>query len=369
MANRSSIVYQVSDIWSKLEDTPSTAGESSNMNLQQNQCTNALKSIWSCNTGSCLSETQESRSAGTWSTQQDINTVLNFGPHLLKNINVGLDVKGMLKWNIKRKEYQMGDSEPVRSLEKYGQFMCASMKPKGLSQGIFPFSEELLAGARQNRKISGKPFSRPDTQLQPTEEEKRNFRELGLTHDQIIRLERLGLNTSRFLPKQSESCQHDPRIPPSFNLDGFQCYLCASLLHVAYGVAFILKEDIRVLGVAVQRNVTSRKVVLIQIAATDVVLLIPMNANGLSAPKPLQVIFRDSKILKTGVQIQRNLKDLWLDFKIDSNFFVELNELLELCWKKFGSLSCPSQRPLTLGAIASYLGYQIWETSHITFSD
>jgi len=138
---------------------------------------------------------------------------------------------------------------------------------------------------------------------------------------------------------------------------------------VAYGVAFILKEDPRVVGVAVQRNVTSTKVVLIQIAVTDVVLLIPMNANGLSAPKPLQIIFRDPKIFKTGVQIKRNLRDLWLEFKIDSNSFVELNELLELSWKKFGSLSCPSKRPLKLGAIASYLGYQIWETSHITFSD
>merc|ERR1719204_2174329 len=207
------------------------------------------------------------------------------------------------------------------------------------------------------------------TQLQPIEEAKTNFRELDLNCDQIIGLEYLGLNVSRFLPRLSATYQLGPRIPTSFDLDGVPCYYCESHWHVAYGVALILKEDTKVVGVTVQRNKSSTKVALIQMATADVVLLIPMNAGCLSAPKALRVIFRDPEIFKTGVQIEKNLRALWVDFQIESNSFVELNELLELSWKKFGTLAFPSKRPLKLREIASSLGYQIWETEDMTFSN
>ena len=95
-------------------------------------------------------------------------------------------------------------------------------------------------------------------------------------------------------------------------------------------MALIWKEDTRVVGVTVQRNKSSGKVALIQMATADVVLLIPMDANCLSAPKALRIIFQDPEIFKTGVQIEKNLRALWVDFQIESNSFVELNELLEL---------------------------------------
>jgi len=403
MTNSSSTVKQAADIWSNVEDTPIISGRWSNFNLLQNQRTDVRKPTKSCNT--------LSSSAAAQSIQQDIKVNAHFGPHLLKNLKVGLDLKG----NDPRKEYLMGNNEPVKPVKKCGEYMYASMKPKGSHEGVFPFCKELVWGVQQNRKISVRPFSahamvlsttysenfngsntvnplplggvsksepcqylspwmvtqpqRLDTQLQPNEGAKQNFRELGLTYDQIIGLEYLGFNVSRFLPRLSASYPHDPRIPPSYDLDGVSCYWCESHQHVAYGVAFILKEDVRVVGVAVQMNQSSTKVALIQIATTDVVLLIPMNANSRSAPKALQIIFRDPEIFKTGAQIKKNLRALWLDFQIESNSFVELNELLEFSRKKLGSYCCPPTRPLKLRAIASSLGYQFWETQDMIFSN
>jgi len=406
MTNSSSTFKQVTDMWSKIEDTPIIAGRWSKNNLLWNQRNNVRKPTKSCNSWSS--------SVATQSTQQDIKANIHFGPHLLKNLKVGMD----LKVNIPRKEYLIGKNKPVTSVKKCGQFMFASMKPKGVShKGVFPFCEELVLGAQQNRKISVRSFGahamvlstpyrgnfewsnpvnqtsfsftrvarseqceylsqwiktqpqRHDTQLQPTEGAKENFRNLNLTYDQIIGLEYLGLNVSRFLPRLSARSQHDPCIPPSFDLQGVPCYWCESHYHVAYGVALIWKEDTRVVGVTVQRNNSSGKVALIQMATTDVVLLIPVDANCLSAPKALRIIFRDPEIFKTGVQIEKNLRALWVDFQIESNSFVELNELLELSWKKFGTLAFPSKRPMKLRAIASSLGYQIWETEDMTFSN
>jgi len=407
MTNSSSTFKQVTDMWSKIEDTPIIAGRWSKNNLLQNQRPNVQKPTKSCNSGSS--------SAATQSTQQDIKAnYRHFGPHLLKNLKVGLD----LKVNIPRKEYLIGNNKAVKPVEKFGEFISARMNRKGVShEGVIPFCEELVLGAQRNRKISVRPFGanamvlstpyrgnfewsnpvnqtsfsfgrvarseqcpylsqwittqaqRHDTQLQPTKEVKKNFRDLGLTYDQIIGLEYLGFNVSRFLPRLSATYQDDPRIPPSVDLDGVPCYWCESHQHVAYGVALIWKEHTKVVAVTVQRNKSSTKVALIQMATADVVLLIPMNADCLSAPKALRVIFRDPKIFKTGVQIEKNLRALWVDFQIESNSFVELNELLELSWKKFGTLAFPSKRPLKLREIASSLGYQIWETEDMTFSN
>jgi len=406
MTNSSSTFKQVTDMWSKIEDTPIIAGRWSKNNLLQNQRTNVPKSRKSCYTGSS--------SAATRSTQQDTKPNIHFGAHLLKNLKLGLD----LKVNIPIKEYLIGNNKPVKSVKKCGEFMSASMKRKGVShEGVFPFCEERVLGAQRNRKISVRSFGahammpstpyrgnfewsnpvnqtsfsfggvarteqceypsqwiitqphRRDTELQPTKGAKKSFRELGLTYDQIIGLENLGLNVSRFLPRLSATNQHDPSIPPSFDMDGVPCYWCESHWHVAYGVAFILKEDTRVVGVTVQRNKSSTKLVLIQIATADVVLLIPMDADCQSVPKALRIIFRDPEIFKTGVQIEKNLRALWVDFQIESNSFVELNELLEKSWKKFGTVAFPSKRPLKLQAIASFLGYQIWETKDMTFTN
>merc|ERR1719233_848097 len=231
-------------MWSKIEDTPFIAGRWSKNNLLQNQLTNVRKPTKSCNRGSS--------SAVTQSTQQDIKANMHFGPHLLKNLKVGLD----LKVNIPRKEYLIENNKAIKPVKKFGEFMSASMNPKGVShEVVFPFCEELVLGAQRNRKISVRPFGanamvlstpyrgnfewsnpvnqtsfsfggitrsescqflspwiitqsqRHDTQLQTTEGAKKNFRELGLTYEQIIGLEYLGFNVSRFLPQLSATYQ------------------------------------------------------------------------------------------------------------------------------------------------------------------
>jgi len=48
---------------------------------------------------------------------------------------------------------------------------------------------------------------------------KKNIR-LGLSFDQIVGLECLGLDVSRFLPRADVSFKENPRIPPSFRVDG-----------------------------------------------------------------------------------------------------------------------------------------------------
>jgi len=255
MRHSSSTVKQTADMWSNIEESPIIAGSYSLNNLLQNQRTNVRKTTKSCTAGSS--------SAATQSTQRYIKASIHFGPHLLKNLKVGLD----LKVNIPRKEYLMENNKPVNPVKQCGELMSASMKTKGVShEQVFPFCEQLVLDAQRNRKISVSQFgahamvgnfecSNPlnqtsfslggvarseqrqylsewiitqpqcyDTKLQPTEGAKRNFRELGLTYDQIIGLEYLGLNVSRFLPRQSATYKHDPRIPPSFDLDGVPCY-------------------------------------------------------------------------------------------------------------------------------------------------
>jgi len=57
-------------------------------------------------------------------------------------------------------------------------------------------------------------------------------------------------------------------------------------------VAFILKEDARVVGVALQRNKSSFKVSLIQIATADVILFVPINSNTPSSESAENIIPR-----------------------------------------------------------------------------
>jgi len=122
-------------------------------------------------------------------------------------------------------------------------------------------------------------------------------------------LEYLGVHVSKFLPRADVSAWQDPRIPPSYDVDGASCYLCETREHVAYGVAFLLKGDVRVVGVEIQRNKNS-KVALIQIATVDVILLIPMNPNMFYAHKAINILFRDSEIFKVGVEIEKTLRAL-----------------------------------------------------------
>jgi len=204
------------------------------------------------------------------------------------------------------------------------------------------------------------------TQLQPNEAAKQHFRKLGLSVEQIMGLKCLGLQVSKFLPRADVSYERDPRIPPSYNIDGASCYWCASPQHVAYGVAFLLKDDSRVVGVALQRNRTSSKIALIQISTVDVVLLIAMSPKRLYAPKAINILFRDVEIFKVGVQIEKTLGALWEEFQIESNSYLELEHLLQFSNERFGSFSSVGQ--MKLHTIASALGYDDWGARKLIFS-
>jgi hypothetical protein len=133
-------------------------------------------------------------------------------------------------------------------------------------------------------------------------------------------------------------------------------------------VAFILKDDARVIGVEMEFCKGSKSVALIQIATADVVLLIPISNNTFSTLKALHIIFRDPEIVKTGVNIEKNLKVLLENFQIESHSFVELNELIKFSNSEIGSLSDIPNSPLTLQAIATTLGYSSWQTPDMIFS-
>jgi len=207
-----------------------------------------------------------------------------------------------------------------------------------------------------------------DAHLQPSEAVMYDLGKRGFSFNQIKRLEHLGYNLSKFMPRASKPYPRDARIPPSFDLNGATCYLCECSQHVSWGVAFVYKEDVSVVGVSQERNRYSSKVTLIQIATVDVVLLIPMNPKRLSVPKDLEILFRDPKFFKVGVMIEENLKALWVNFKIDSNSFLELNELLKFCSLTLGYPLTDSRKPLRLQTIARAQGYQEWESVEMKFS-
>jgi len=332
---------------------------------------------------------------------------------LLKNYKIGFDFKthNPLEDLQTRKEY------PLKPAKKNGDININIKKKCISNEAVLPFCKELLKAVQRGRKTkvrrsrthnsmvpkvahsgsfkwsnqkhttyfsfngAASPGPQQDipssmvsqtqngrTRVQPNEAAKQRFRRLGLSFGQIMGLECLGLHVSRFLPRADLSCKQDPRIPPSFHVDGASCYWCESPQHVAYGVAFILKEDARVVGVALQRNKSSFKVSLIQIATPDVILLISVNSNRLQAPKALNILFRDPEIFKVGVQIEKSLRTLWEEWQIESNSFVDLDELLHFSNKKFGSFSGVSESPLELHAIATALGYKDWGTEELIFS-
>jgi len=346
------------------------------------------------------------------SEQQDTKIWTHFGPHLLNNTKVGLDFKPQ----ISSEEYRMRKGDHFKPAEKIGDFNIKKEK-KTSHCGVLPFCKELLKSVKPDQKTEVRKFrthssamptiahteylkwsnqrnptccsfygaARPApklnsptsmisqtqhvlNQLQPNEAEKQHFRKLGLSVEQIMGLKCLGLQVSKFLPSADVSYAQDPRIPPSYNVDGATCYWCASPQHVAYGVAFLLKEDSRVVGVALEWNKTSSKVALIQISTVEVVLLIAINTNRLYAPKAINILFRDSEIFKVGVQIENTLRVLWEEFQIESNSYVELEHLFQFSTEKFGRFSRVFKSPMKLHAIASALGYDDWGAQKLIFS-
>jgi len=382
---------------------------------------NVLKDITTCSDVPRQKESSntESRSFKTSSFQQIPKSLTHFGPHLLASLKQVRELK-LTNSNL---ENRMSDEEPVKTLKKNIDLSCSSIPARSVPpKKVIPFCEELVTASQrsQSRSVSqfsspyspyeameqstphkghfdwtkpmspssfsqdGSPRSdlqqcrppwmknqrqQPDGEPKPSEAAIQEFRTLGLSFDQILGLEYLGFHVSRFLPPAIVPCNHDRRIPPSFDLDGASCYWCESPQHIAYGVAFILKDDARVIGVEMEWSRSSENVALIQIATADIALLIPMSTASLSTPKALQIVFRDPEIVKTGVKIEKNLKALWLNFQIESSSFVELNELLEFSISRFRSLPAHSETPLNLQGIASALGYQSWQTQEMVFSN
>jgi len=386
-------------------ESPVLAGKQNKFNEPEDLRSHFRKSRKSCDFSSRSNAFQNSE-------QQDTKIWTHFGPHLLNNLKVGLDFKSQ----ISSQEYRMREGDHFKPAVKIGDVNIKKEK-KTSHGGVLPFCKELLKSVKPDQKTEVHKFrthssamptiahteclkwsnqsyptycsfydaARPApklntptsmisqtqhvlTQLQPNEAEKQHFRKLGLSVEQIMGLKCLGLQVSKFLPRADVSYAQDPRIPPSYNIDGASCYWCASPQHVAYGVAFLLKEDSRVVGVALERNKTSSKVALIQISTVDVVLLIAINTNRLYAPKAINILFRDSEIFKVGVQIEKTLRALWEEFQIESNSYVELEHLLQFSNEKFGRLSRVFKSPMKLHAIASALGYDDWAAQKLIFS-
>lgn len=391
--------------------TAAFAGRSRKSNVQY--------TITTC--GNVQKQTESSYKEGRSSlasSQQGAKVSTHFGRHLLQNLKIvtALKVKNS---NI---DCRMSDEESIETSKKNTVFSFSSIHARSVSRKkVVPFCEELLIASKESNSQSPSSFSSSytlfeameqstphkeycdwsnpmspssfcqdgattcdllqnhqpkvqnqrqqlDTQFKPNEAALQDFKKLGLSFDQVLGLEYLGFKVSRFLPALGLSSPHDSRIPPSFDIDGASCYFCESAQHIAYGVAFILKDDSRVIGVEVERSRHSDNVALIQIAIADVVLLIPMSTESISPPKAIQIIFRDTEIIKTGVNIEMNLKALWVNFEIESNSFVELNELLKFCSPEFWILSSRPESPLTLQAIATVLGYQNWQTKEVILS-
>merc|ERR1719369_2267538 len=93
-----------------------------------------------------------------------------------------------------------------------------------------------------------------------------------------------------------------------------------------------------------------------------------MNPNRFCAPKAINILFRDSEIFKVGVKIEKTLGALWEEFQIESNSYVELEQLLQFSGKKFGSFSSVFKSPIKLHSIASALGYEDWGATEMIFS-
>jgi len=386
-------------------ESPVLAGRQNKFDEPEDPCSHFRKSRKSCDFSSRSNAFQSSE-------QQDTKIWTHFGPHLLNNLKIGLDFKARI-WN---EEYRMREGDHFKPTEIIGDVNIKKEK-KTSHSGVLPFCKELLKSVKPDQKTkvrkfrthssamptiahteylkwsnqryprycsfygAGRPAPKLNTpnslisqtqhvlaQLQPNEAAKQHFRKLGLSVEQIMGLKCLGLQVSKFLPRADVSYSQDHRIPPSFNVDGASCYLCASPQHVAYGVAFLLKEDSRVVGVSLQRNETSSKVALIQISTVDVVLLIPMNPNRLYAPKAINILFRDSEIFKVGVQIEKTLRALWEEFQIESKSYVELEHLLQFSNEKVGNFSRVFKSPMKLHAIASALGYDDWGAQKLIFS-
>jgi hypothetical protein len=335
------------------------------------------------------------------SNRQGLENRTHFGRHLLQDSNI---VR-----KLKENESRMSYEKPIQNLRKYGDFNCDSVKFRSVqTKKVFPFCEELVAASREgqcsdtqsssvskrydamentipqqkrtNWKNTMSPMSIAEkeatifeqqlkSQEQPSWEEIQEFRKLGLSFRQILGLEVLGFNVSRFLSPPRLSFNHDPRIPPFFELEGVFCYWCESPSHVSCGVAFMLKEAARVVGVEVVWNESSQNVSLIQIATVDVILLIPVSTDDVSLIKALHIIFRNPEIVKVGLNIETNLWALWVNYRIESNSCVEFNDLLQFSRLKFGFLSKHVESPPKLQAIACAVGYPNWQTPDMMFSN
>jgi len=201
-----------------------------------------------------------------------------------------------------------------------------------------------------------------------------DFRKLGLSDNQIIGLKNLGFYVPKFEPYANPGQAEDPRIPPSFELSGAQCWWCECAEHVSYGVARLLEDDPAVVGIDLEwktsKNSTSyNKVALIQIAKPDMVLLIPTNSREHSAPKALHILFQDPKIVKVGVGVEGDLLKLWRDFQIDANSYTELNDLVPLSRFDFGIKPPEPNKWLGLEPMANLLGYPKWKNKEIACSN
>jgi len=365
-----------------------------------------------------LSETEKlSESSNSHRSSQNFQEVpritTHFGSHLLKDLK---KVKQLQLTNTRMKQSHDLNIETKRRLK---DFNCGSVK---VTKKVIPFGEELVAASRRaqaqtvshfssprnrheameqstpqrdcldwdNRmspisfsqnmtaisdlqeyapKSVKNPRQQPKFQSKPNWEAIQDFRKLGLTFDQIWGLEYLGFPVTRFLSPESILAKHDTHVPPSFELGPASCYWCESPPQIAYGVAFILMEDVRVVGVELEWDKRSQKPVLIEIATSDVVLLVPIGPDYISAPKALHIIFRNPEIVKVGVNIKMNLKVLWENFQIESNSYVDLNELLQFSSSKIRNLLDHPESQLNLPAIACLLGYQKWLTSEVIYSN
>jgi len=390
MSRSSLAVKQVGCNWVEGSNRPVVAGKHNKFDEPEDHCSHVRKSRKSCD------------SRAFQSSEQDTKIWTDFGCHLLNDCKIGLDFKAQNP----SEEHRLRKLDTFKTVDKIGDVNIK--KRKESHDRVIPFCKELLKSVMANQKTKARRlrthssvvpiahaeyFKRSNlrypqyfsfnglanpgpqksnsspmisqcphirTQLQPTVAAKQHFRKLDLSNEQMMGLECLGFNVSKFLPRADVTFQHDPRIPPSYDIDGASCFWCETPQHMAYGVAFLLKEDARVVGVALQRNRTSSKVALIQISTVDVILLIAMDPNRLYAPKAINMLFRDPEIFKVGVEIEQTLCALWEEFQIESNSYVELEQLLQISNKKFGSFPSVFQSPMKLHAIASALGYEDW---------
>jgi len=354
----------------------------------------------------------EHKSSAAPSYQKIPDTVSHFGPHLLPNVEIlrdlGVRLPNLLNRTDDEKSIKVSKNSIDQSCSSIPQkvvHFCEElvtarleMQPQCVSQfrnsrvhyeareKSTPWKEHLdftkhcspnllppdgakTSNIQKNSEQWITNQSQQSKTLQPSNAERQKFKELGLSFDQILGLEYLGFNVSRLLPLRKAPRHADCRIPSSFDLDNACCYWCESPQHIAYGVAYIMKDDAMVVGVEIEWSRTSGDVVLLQIATADTVLLVPLRTGSPSAPKALQIIFRDSWIVKTGVNIEKKLKALWVQFQIESNSYVELNDLLQVSSARFKRLSDLHKGLLPLQAIAIFLGFKCWKTPEMNFSD